>query len=85
VFAVSWYAPSGIQGVFGYVIAWFLLLGGVRPVFELQRKRRRGRAPDSDADQLARITGVAGGLWVTLFGLVTIASLVIGSTLLVPH
>ncbi|MFC0434487.1 M50 family metallopeptidase [Kutzneria buriramensis] len=84
VFAVSWYAPSNIQAVFGYVFAWFLLLGGVRPVFELQRKRWRGRAPDSDADQLAKITGVAGGLWVTLFALVSIASLVIGSTLLLP-
>jgi hypothetical protein len=85
VFVVSWYAPSYIQAVFGYVIAWFLLLGGVRPVFELQRKRWRGRAPDSDADQLAKITGVAGGLWVTLFALVSIGSLVIGSTVLLPH
>jgi len=85
VFAVSWYASTDIQAVFGYVIAWFLLLGGVRPVFELQRKRWRGRAPDSDADQLAKITGVAGGLWVTLFALVSIASLVIGAGLLLPH
>ena len=85
VFAVSWYATTDIQAVFGYVIAWFLLLGGVRPVFELQRKRWRGRAPDSDADQLAKITGVPGGLWVTLFALVSIASLVIGASLLLPH
>ena len=85
VFAVSWYAPSDVQAGFGYLFAWFLLLGGVRPVYELQRKRWRGRAPDSDADQLAKITGVAGGLWVLLFAAVTIGALVIGSTLLVPH
>jgi hypothetical protein len=85
VFAVSWYAPITIQAVFGYAIAWFMLLGGVRPVYELQRKRWRGRAPDSDADQLAKITGVPGGLWVTLFALVSIASLVIGASQLLPH
>lgn len=85
VFAVSWYAPTDIQAVFGYVIAWFMLLGGVRPVYELQRKRWRGRAPDSDADQLAKITGVPGGLWVTLFALVSIGSLVIGASQLLPR
>ncbi|AHH95037.1 M50 family metallopeptidase [Kutzneria viridogrisea] len=85
VFAVSWYTSVQVQAAFGYVAAWFLLLGGVRPVFELQRKRRRGRAPDSDADQLARLTGIAGTLWVLLFGAVTIASLVVGATLLLPR
>jgi Peptidase M50B-like len=84
IFAVSWYTATDVQAAFAYVVAWFLLFGGVRPVFELQHKRRRGRAPDSDADQLARMTGVSGLVWVLLFGLVTIASLIEGATLLLP-
>jgi hypothetical protein len=89
VCAVSLLASAAIQAVFGYATAWFLLLGGVRPVFELHRERarfaRRGRGPgQTDADQLARLTGMPGGLWVAVFGLVALAALVIGARLLVP-
>ncbi|GAA3045909.1 M50 family metallopeptidase [Streptomyces olivoverticillatus] len=55
---VSWLAGTHVQAAFAYAVVWFLLLGGVRPPFELQRKRRHGGAPDSDADQLARLTNV---------------------------
>jgi hypothetical protein len=51
-------------------------------VGELQSKRRRGRAPTSDADQLARLTGVPGTLWVVLFGLVSLGALLLGGSLL---
>ena len=51
---------------------------------ELQRKRRHGRAPDSDADQLARLTFLPGGFWVLFFLLVAGASLVSGAYLLSP-
>jgi hypothetical protein len=51
---------------------------------ELQRKRRHGRAPDSDADQLARLTFLPGGFWVLLFLLVAGFSLVSGICLLSP-
>jgi hypothetical protein len=61
---------------------WFLLLGGVRPVGELQRLRGRGQLRDSDADQLARLTRVPGLLWVGLFGLVNVGALVLGGSLL---
>jgi hypothetical protein len=78
-------ASAAVQAIFGYGAAWFLLLGGVRPVAELQRERRRlGRHGHSDADQLARLTGVPGGVWVMLFGLVAVAALVLGARLLVP-
>ncbi|HEX6498377.1 MAG TPA: M50 family metallopeptidase [Micromonosporaceae bacterium] len=82
VFAVSWYASPAAQAAFAYAGVWFLLLGGVRPVGELQRLRRRGRAPDSDADQLARLTRLPGLFWVALFGLVTLGALALGATLL---
>ena len=84
VFAVSWYAPAAVQAGFAYLAAWFLLFGGVRPVLELARGRRRRRAPGSDADQLARLTGAPAGLWVTLFLLVALAALAFGARLLVP-
>ncbi|WP_157530076.1 M50 family metallopeptidase [Microtetraspora niveoalba] len=82
VFAVSWFAQPSVQAVVAYAAVWFLLLGGVRPIIELQRKRRRGRAPDSDADQLARLTHVPGTFWVAVFLLVSAAALAAGGWLL---
>lgn len=88
VLAVSWFATAAIQAAFGYTAAWFLLLGGVRAVAELQgqrnRGRRRGQVGTSDADQLARLTGVPGGAWVTVFALLCVAALVLGTRLLIP-
>src|ERR1700733_1103784 len=53
VFAVSYYAPPTVQAGFAYLAVWFLLFGGLRPVLELARGRRRSRswAPASDAHQ----------------------------------
>ncbi len=76
-----WAPPTG-QGAFGYLLAWFLLLGAPRPVLELQRKRRRGGVEISDADHLARLTAVPGLVWVTLFLVVTLGALVAGCWLL---
>ena len=92
VFAVSYYAPPAVQAGFAYLAVWFLLFGGVRPVFELARGVSRGRRRNagrdwtrgSDADQLARMTGVPAGLWVALFALVALAALAVGASLLIP-
>ena len=67
-----------------YLVTWFLLLAAPRPVLELQGARRRGRARDSDADQLARLTGVPGIVWIGMFLLVTLGSPVVGALVLVP-
>jgi hypothetical protein len=82
VFIVSWYASAHVQAIFAYAGVWFLLFGGVRPVFELQSLRSRGRMPESDADQLAHVTHVPALFWVTVFLLVDLAALVIGAFLL---
>mgnify|MGYP001247024871 CR=1 FL=1 len=74
-FLVSWLTSPDVQAAFAYLVVWFLLLGGVRPVFELQRKRRRGAAPQSDADQLARLTHVPGAVWVLFFAAVSLVCL----------
>ena len=57
-------------------------IAGVRPVFELQRLRWRGRAPHSDADQLSRLTGVPALVWVGLFLVIAAGSLAAGGYLL---
>ncbi|MEQ7005965.1 M50 family metallopeptidase [Actinopolymorpha sp. B17G11] len=83
IFAVSWFAPERAQAALAYSFTWFLLFAGVRPIGELQQKRARRAARDSDADQLARLTGVPGLVWVTFFGLVAVGALVMGASLLV--
>jgi Peptidase M50B-like len=75
---VSWLTGPEVQSAFAYGVIWFLLLGGVRPVFELQSKRSRGGAPDSDADQLHRLTNAPAGMWLVLFHAVTLCSLIGG-------
>jgi hypothetical protein len=85
VMVVLWRAPAAVQGGFGYTMAWFLLFGGVRPVLELNRSRRRGRLAGSDADQLARLTRLPAGLWVFLFGVVAVAALAVSALWLVGH
>ncbi|MGX4689917.1 M50 family metallopeptidase [Streptomyces sp. JNUCC 63] len=75
---VSWLAGLQVQAAFAYAVVWFLLLGGVRPAFELQAKRSRGGAGDSDADQLSRLTHVPAGLWLFLFHAVSLCSLIGG-------
>jgi Peptidase M50B-like len=78
VFVVCWFTSEVVQAAFAYLIIWFLLFAGTRPVAELQHKRRLGEALDSDADQLARLTGVPAVAWVLLFALVALIALLIG-------
>ena len=91
VFAASYFASAAVQAGFAYLAAWFQLLGGMRPVLELSRRRPRrsrrtgaSRAGLSDADQLARLTGVSSGVWVALFVLVSAVALAVGARLLIP-
>ncbi|MGW2029686.1 M50 family metallopeptidase [Streptomyces argyrophylli] len=75
---VSWLAGPQVQAAFAYAVVWFLLAGGVRPPFELQAKRSRSGAGDSDADQLSRLTHVPAGLWLFLFHAVSLCALIGG-------
>ncbi|MEU5422557.1 M50 family metallopeptidase [Streptomyces sp. NPDC020799] len=72
---VSWLAGPAVQALFAYGVVWFMLLGGVRPAFELQAKRRHGHAGDSDADQLARLTNVPPLVWLLFFHVVSLCAL----------
>ncbi|RFU20736.1 M50 family metallopeptidase [Geodermatophilus marinus] len=78
VFAVTWWLPAAAQAACAAAGTWFLLLAAPKAVVELQRARRRRAAPDSDADQLARLTGLPALLWVGLFLLVDAGALLLG-------
>jgi hypothetical protein len=96
VAALSWGASSLVLSAVAHVVAWSLLLSAPRNVVELQRQRRRlgrrglgrpasaGHGPDSDVDQLARLTRVPAVLWTGLFWLVCVGCLVAGGWLLWP-
>jgi hypothetical protein len=80
VFAATWWLPAEGQAAFAHLVTWFLLLAAPKTVLELQTKRRRrGGAPDSDADQLARLTRLPGLVWVGLFLLVDVGALALGT------
>jgi hypothetical protein len=80
---VALWTEATAQSAAAYALAWFLLLAAPRPVLELQRRRRR-RVPDSDADQLARLTRLPALVWVALFLVATVAAAVLGARWLVP-
>jgi hypothetical protein len=79
VLAVSWWGSEPVQSVTAYVGTWFLLLAAPRPVLELHSQRRRGRARDSDADTLARLTHLPGLVWVGVLLALTGGCLVLGA------
>jgi hypothetical protein len=83
VFAVTWWLPGSVQSAFAYVVTWFLLLAAPREVYGLYAARRgsRGRR-GSDADQLARLTHLPAGLWVTTFFLVAVVAAAGGAWLI---
>ncbi|QUH00713.1 M50 family metallopeptidase [Saccharopolyspora erythraea] len=87
VFAVSWFATPAWQALCCVLFSWFLLFGAIRPVAELRRKRAGGRAPNSDADQLARLTGVPPAMWLGLWTLIGLGALLVGGRwlLLIPQ
>ncbi|MEV7087157.1 M50 family metallopeptidase [Streptomyces sp. NPDC093085] len=78
-FLISWMTGPDIQAAFAYTAVWFLLLGGVRPAFELQAKRRYEGGGDSDADQLGRLTHTPPLVWLLFFHAVSICSLIGGA------
>ncbi|GHE07281.1 M50 family metallopeptidase [Klenkia taihuensis] len=82
VFAATWWLSPLWQAAFAHVVVWFLLLAAPRAVWELQAQRRRRPTPDSDADQLARLTGVPGLVWVGVFLALCLGSLALAVRLL---
>ncbi|MGH8876054.1 MAG: M50 family metallopeptidase [Stackebrandtia sp.] len=84
IFAIAWWANPEIQSTLAYAGAWFLLIGSVRPVWEVWRQRTRGQQRNSDPDQLAELTHVPATLWLILFALFNIGAMALGFQLLFP-
>ena len=76
--AVARWATPQVQDGFAAAMCWFLLLGGVRAVRELQRGRLRGgrRGGTSDADMLTALTRVPRGMWIAVFWLLGVAAVI---------
>lgn len=72
-----------LQAAFAAALSWFLLFGGLRSVRDLQRTRRHRFDDGNDADALAGLTGIPGGVWAGLFWLLGAAAVVTGAWLLV--
>lgn len=81
---LSWSASGPVLSAAAYVVVWSLLLAAPRAVVELQRQRHRRGERGSDADQLARLTGLPAGLWIVAFWLACAACLVLGARALLP-
>lgn len=82
--ALSWFGSAPLQTALATLLTWVLLLAAPKPVVELVRQHRAGRAAHSDAGQLARLTRVPAAVWLTLFALLSVAGLGFGTVLLVP-
>jgi Peptidase M50B-like len=81
--AVAWWGDPRLQDGFAAALCWFLLFGGLRAVQELQRsQRRRYHGGTSDADMLARLTRVPGGIWAALFWLLAAAAVIVAAWVL---
>jgi hypothetical protein len=80
VFAATWWLPPEGQAAFAALATWFLLLAAPRAVLELQTARRRRSAPESDADQLARLTRLPALVWVGVFLAVDVGALLLGGS-----
>lgn len=84
-FVISWWGSGSLQAVVASTGTWFLLLGTPRTVLEMQSHRWRGGSRTTDADLLARLTGLPGLVWVAFFAAVTGSALVLGASWLVPR
>ena len=80
----SWYLSGATLSLLAYLVTWLLLLAAPKPVLELMRQRRQGRARGSDVDQLARLTRIPALIWESVFLLANLAGLVVGVAVLLP-
>jgi len=76
VFLIAGFGSVGAETVAAYLVAWFLLLSGVRVVLEDNLKA-------GDAQNLASMTHIWRGFWVLLWLAGSIAAVAIGGSLLV--
>jgi hypothetical protein len=76
IFLIARYGSVGAETITAYLVAWFLLLSGLRVVLE-------HNLGASDAGSLASMTHIWRGFWVLLWLAGSIAAVAIGGSLLV--
>jgi Peptidase M50B-like len=76
LFLIAGFASVGVQVITAYVIAWFLLVSGIRGI----RVRRAG---SGDSEKLHGMTKIPHSFWYRVWLLCSAAALVFGATLLV--
>jgi hypothetical protein len=76
IFLIARYGSVGAETITAYLVAWFLLLSGLRVVLE-------HNLGASDAGSLAKMTHIWRGFWVLLWLAGSIAAIAIGGSLLV--
>jgi hypothetical protein len=84
VAAATWWLDPVWRMRIALALTALLLIGGLRAAIELGGARRRDRRGTSDADQLARISVLPGGVWTALFVLASLLALAGGVLLLHP-
>lgn len=68
LFYCSFQFSAELQGFFMLFLATFLTTASLKPIIELQARRKIGEASNSDADQLAHLTLLIPGIaWVGIF------------------
>jgi hypothetical protein len=77
LFVVAGFAAVGLQVLAAYVVAWFLLVSGLRGILEI-----RG-ATSGDGDALRGMTKIPHGFWHGLWLAGSVAGLLFGAALLV--
>jgi Peptidase M50B-like len=76
IFLIARYGSVGAETITAYLVAWFLLLSGLRVVLE-------HNLGASDAGNLASMTHIWRGFWVLLWLAGSIAAVAIGGALLI--
>lgn len=76
IFLIARYGSVGAETITAYLVAWFLLLSGLRVVLE-------HNLDAGDASNLASMTHIWRGFWVLLWLAGSIAAVAIGGALLV--
>jgi len=83
ILGALWLDSATLLAALAWTMTWLLLLGGVRPIWELRRTRHRRSGPTSDTDQLANLTHLPALIWAAAFAAVALTALVVGARWLV--
>ncbi|MDN6521750.1 MAG: M50 family metallopeptidase [Bifidobacterium crudilactis] len=80
VIALSWWGSPQLRLLSATSLAFFLQLGSIRPLLELQSQRAKGQAGRSDADQLAQLTRIPALAWIILWSVLAFLGIALSAS-----